>query len=133
MENSRYETGLKLLAEVDGHVGEKVIAGLKDLAPDLSRYIIEFAFGDIYDRPGLSLPEREMITLGSLLTLGGCHDQLVVHINGALNVGLAPAKVIETFIQCVPYAGFPRVLNAVTAARSVFAERGLSPVDNLEP
>lgn len=61
MENSRYETGLKRLAAVDGQAGEKVVDSLKSVAPDLGRYIVEFAFGDIYDRPGLTLAEREMI------------------------------------------------------------------------
>ena len=64
-----------------------------------------------------------MITITSLLTSGGCEPQLEVHINGALNVGIAPEKVIEIFIQCIPYVGFPRVLNAVFAAKRVFAER----------
>jgi 4-carboxymuconolactone decarboxylase len=130
MEKSRYEIGLAKLAEVDGEAGEKVINSLEGLAPDLGRFIIEFAFGEIYPRPLLNLPEREMVTLASLLTLGGCHEQMMVHINGALNVGLSPEKIIETFIQCVPYTGFPRVLNAVSAARTVFTERGNAVSNN---
>jgi 4-carboxymuconolactone decarboxylase len=126
MEKTKYEIGWAKLAEVDGEAGENVINGLKAIAPDLGRQIIEFAFGDIYTRPHLNLMEREMITLASLVTLGGCHNQLIVHINGALNVGLSPEKVIETFIHCVPYTGFPRVLNAVSAAKAVFAERGIA-------
>ena len=31
----------------------------------------------------------------------------------------------ETFLQCIPYTGFPKALNAVYAAKKVFAERGL--------
>lgn len=34
--------------------------------------------------------KREMITLASLLTAGGCEDQLEVHIAGVLNAGIAP-------------------------------------------
>ncbi|MCI8379742.1 MAG: carboxymuconolactone decarboxylase family protein, partial [Lachnospiraceae bacterium] len=89
------------------------------------KFIVEFAFGDIYTREGLTTEEREMITLSSLLTAGGCEPQIEVHINGALNVGISPEKVIETFLQCIPYTGFPKVLNAVFAAKKVFAERGL--------
>lgn len=123
--SERYESGLKRLAEVDGIGGKNVIASLQDVAPDLAKYIIEFAFGDIYSRAGLTLQERELITLSSLLTLGGCEPQLEVHVNGALNVGIAPEKIIETFIHCVPYTGFPKVLNAVTVAKKVFADRKL--------
>ena len=125
MENIRFTQGMEQLKAIDGKGGENVIKSLEDIAPDLGKFIVEFAFGDIYTREGLTTEEREMITLSSLLTAGGCEPQLKVHINGALNVGISPKKVIETFLQCIPYTGFPKVLNAVFAAKKVFAERGL--------
>ena len=126
MENERIKRGTERLKEVDGNAGEGVIAPLKEIAPDLGRYILEFAFGDVYCRDGLTLQEREVITIASLLTAGGCEAQLEVHINGSLNVGISPEKVIETFIQCIPYTGFPKVLNAVNVAKKVFAERNIT-------
>ncbi|GHV15909.1 4-carboxymuconolactone decarboxylase [Clostridia bacterium] len=126
MENERIKRGTERLKEVDGNAGERVIASLEGIAPDLGRYILEFAFGDVYCRDGLSLQEREVITIASLLTAGGCEAQLEVHINGSLNVGISPEKVIETFIQCIPYTGFPKVLNAVNVAKKVFAERNIT-------
>lgn len=111
---TRLERGLALLRQIDGSGGEAVLRDLENLAPDLGRYIAEFAFGDIYAR------ERELVTLASLLTAGGCERQLVVHIRGALNVGLTREAILETFIQCIPYTGFPRVLNTVFTAREVF-------------
>ena len=125
MENTRFTQGMEQLKAIDGKGGENVIKSLEDIAPDLGKFIVEFAFGDIYTREGLTTEEREMITLSCLLTAGGCEPQLEVHINGALNVGISPEKVIETFLQCIPYTGFPKVLNAVFAAKKVFAERGL--------
>ena len=125
MENTRFTQGTEQLKAIDGKRGENVINSLEDKAPDLGKFIVEFAFGDIYTREGLTTEEREMITLSSLLTAGGCEPQLEVHINGALNVEISPEKVIETFLQCIPYTGFPKVLNAVFAAKKVFAERGL--------
>lgn len=130
MKQTRYETGTKQLKKIDGIAGENVLHSLESVAPDLGRYIIEFAFGDIYTRKGLSLQEREMITITSLLTLGGCEAQLEVHINGSLNVGISPKKIIETFIQCIPYVGFPRVLNAVFVAKKIFLKR--QPVSDKE-
>jgi 4-carboxymuconolactone decarboxylase len=125
MENTRFTQGMEQLKAIDGKGGENVIKSLEDIAPDLGKFIVEFAFGDIYTREGLTTEEREMITLSSLLTAGGCEPQLEVHINGALNIGISPEKVIEIFLQCIPYTGFPKVLNAVFAAKKVFAERGL--------
>lgn len=120
MKNTRLENGKKMLNRIDGDGGHAVIESLKDIAPDLSKYIFEFAFGDIYPREGLNLKEREMITLASLLTQGGCENQLKVHVKAALNVGLTQNKVIETFLQCIPYVGFPKVLNAVFIAKDIF-------------
>lgn len=125
MENTKFTQGMEQLKAIDGKEGENVIKSLEDIAPDLGKFIVEFAFGNIYTREGLTTEEREMITLSSLLTAGGCEPQLEVHINGALNVGISPEKVIETFLQCIPYTGFPKVLNAVFVAKKVFAERGL--------
>lgn len=123
MSNTRFELGSEKLKEIDGIGGENVIQSLQDIAPDVGKYIIEFAFGDVYTRSELSMQEREMITITSLLTTGDCEPQLEVHINGSLNVGLSPEKIIETFIQCIPYTGFPKVLNAIYSAKKIFAER----------
>ncbi|WP_201737234.1 carboxymuconolactone decarboxylase family protein [Bifidobacterium aemilianum] len=70
MEQSRFEEGLAALATLDGAGGQKVIDSLQDIAPDLGRRIVEFVFGDIYSRPGLSPQQRELATLGSLVTQG---------------------------------------------------------------
>ena len=120
MKNKRFERGLERLNQIDGEGGEKVISSLKEIAPNLGDYIVEFAFGDIYSREGLNIQEREIVTLASLLTQGGCEAQLEVHIQAALNVGLTSEKIIECFLQCIPYVGFPRVLNAVFLADKLF-------------
>ena len=125
MEQTRFARGMELLEKIDGRGGEAVIRSLEEIAPDLGRYIVEFAFGDIYPRAGLDLREREMITLASLLAAGGCEPQLEVHIRAALNVGVPPEAIVEVFLQCVPYTGFPRVLNAVFAAKRVFDREGV--------
>lgn len=56
----RYERGWIRLKEVDGGQGERVIKSLKKITPDLGRYVIEFAFRDIYTRPGLNLKQRQL-------------------------------------------------------------------------
>lgn len=63
MSDNYFKTGLENLKKIDGTAGSNVIENLSDIAPDLARYIIEFAFGQIYERPGLSLQERELLTL----------------------------------------------------------------------
>lgn len=123
MTDKRLEQGIKNLQEIDGEAGERVIESLETIAPNVGRYILEFAFGDIYNSDTLSFREREIVTITSLLTQGDTKNQLMVHINGALNVGITEEEIIEIFTHCIPYVGFPRVLNAITSAKEVFESR----------
>lgn len=118
---TRYERGWQRLKEVDGKAGEQVVAALADCCPDLGRYIVEFGFGDIYSRPGLTLQQRELATIAALTALGTATPQLKVHIAAGLHVGLAREEIIEAILQMSLYAGFPAALNGVFAAREVFA------------
>lgn len=107
MSDKRLEQGIKNLQEIDGEAGERVIESLETIAPNVGRYILEFAFGDIYNSDTLSFREREIVTITSLLTQGDTKNQLMVHINGSLNVGITEEEIIEIFTHCIPYVGFP--------------------------
>ena len=122
-DTSRYERGLGKLAEVDGEVGQEVVERLGDLG----RYVVEFAFGDIYSRDGLSLREREIATVAILTALGGREPQLRVHLSAALNVGVTSEELEEVVIHTVPYAGFPTAINAMNVLRAVVEERAEQP------
>ncbi len=123
MASDRFERGWEKLKEVDGEAGERVMESLKDIAPDLARYVIEFAFGDVYSRPGLDLKSREIAVVAALAALGHALPQLKVHINGALNVGCSRQEVVEIILQMAVYAGFPAAINGMFAAKEVFQER----------
>ena len=123
--NERFTRGWQKLKEIDGEAGEKVIESLKSIAPDLARYTIEYPFGDVYSRKGLDLKSREIATVAALTAMGNADAQLKVHIGAALNVGCSAEEIIEIIIQMSVYAGFPAALNAASAAKFVFAERGL--------
>ncbi|GAB4238020.1 MAG: carboxymuconolactone decarboxylase family protein [Elainellaceae cyanobacterium] len=124
--SQRYQRGWEKLKEIDGEAGERVIESLKDIAPDLGRYIIEFAFGDIYSRAGLDLKSREIATIAALTALGNAEPQLKVHIHGGLNVGCTREEIVEVILQMAVYAGFPAALNGIFAAQEVFQEREAS-------
>ncbi|MCR6481931.1 carboxymuconolactone decarboxylase family protein [Amycolatopsis sp. OK19-0408] len=119
----RYERGLAAMKAVDGEAGEKVAAALRDIAPDLATYIVEFTFGELYTRPHLSLRHREIVTIAACVALGTALPQLKVHIHGLLNVGGTEKEVVETILHLAFYCGFPAALNAIGAAREVFAQR----------
>ncbi len=121
LQDDRYARGWQKLKEVDDVAGERVVEAMADISPDLGRYIVEFGFGDVYSRPGLTLREREIATIAALTALGNAAPQLKVHIAAGLNVGLTRDEVVETILQMALYAGFPAALNGMFAAKEVFA------------
>ena len=126
----RLARGRKKLREIHGAGGEAVVAALGRISPDLARYIVEFAFGDIYSRKGLTLRERQIATVAGLVALGHAQPQLKSHIHGALNVGCRRQAILEVIIQLAVYAGFPAASNAAVSAREVFQERDARGLKN---
>ncbi len=113
------ERGEALLRLVDGdRVADNLLRAYEDVAPDFTRYLVEFAFGEIYARAG-DLKHREIVAIASLATMGGCDAQLETHVHGAFNVGLTEAEIVETVMTLIPYIGFPRALNAMAIVKRV--------------
>lgn len=121
--SDRYERGLAKLKEIYGERTQMLVAALGEVTPDLSRYVVEFAFGDIHCRNGLNLKSREIATVAALTALGTAPSQLRAHIHAALNVGCSQEEVAEVILQMALYAGFPATINGMQAAKEVFQER----------
>ncbi len=119
--NERYSRGLSMLDRIDGRGGHEVVKSLQDIAPDFARYMIEFAFGDLYSRPELDLRARELCVVACLTALGTAGPQLRVHLAAALRVGCTREEILEAIMQTAVYAGFPAALNGLFAAKEVFA------------
>ena len=117
----KYENGLKIRQAVIGKEASQMVSdSLADIAPILDQKTL-LVFDEAQSRPILDMKQRELITITSLLTQGDTSSQLRIHIQGALNVGLSRDEIIETFIHCLAYVGFPRVLNAISVAKEVFS------------
>lgn len=124
----RFERGMKVLSEVDGEAGRRVVDSLTEISPELGHQVVAWGFGEVYSRQDLSPRDRQLVTLGMLTALGGCEPQLDVHVNASLNVGLTPVEIVEALLHSSVYCGFPKALNATFVAKKVFAERSLLPV-----
>jgi 4-carboxymuconolactone decarboxylase len=122
-QSDRYKRGWEKLKEIDGEAGEKVFNSLKDISPDLGKFIIEYAFGDIYTREGLDLKSKEIAVVAALTAMGTAQPQLKVHINGALNTGSSISEVKEVILQMAVYSGFPSCINGMNALKEVLKER----------
>lgn len=117
MDGERYERGRARLLEVHG---ERSLAAVEGLG-DLGRMIVEFAYGDVYSRPGLSLRDRQIATVAVLIALGRS-SQLPVHLRSSLRAGLSADELREIVLQVATLAGFPVAMNAMSTLRTVVAE-----------
>jgi 4-carboxymuconolactone decarboxylase len=128
MSNERYDRGKELLDRINPENADRLSENLRDVAPDMARLVFEFAYGDVYSRPGLDLRTRELATIAALTALGNATPQLKSHVHGALNAGCARQEIVEVMIQMAVYAGFPAALNGLYAAKEVFSELDIHKV-----
>lgn len=105
---NRLEKGIEAQVEI---FGESMNKAWK--AGHINRWLASNCFGDYYTRTGLSLAKREMITFCFLSAQGGCEPQLTAHAKGNMNMGNDREFLIKVVLQCVPYIGYPRSLNAI--------------------
>ncbi|MCX8641778.1 MULTISPECIES: carboxymuconolactone decarboxylase family protein [unclassified Gilliamella] len=123
MTQSRHENGLNNIEQLYGELGANGLTQNAQLAPKFDEYICDFAYGDIYSRKSLSLLQKQLITISSLITQGCVEDELKMHIHGGLNAGLTEEQVLDICVHCLPYVGFPKVTSALKTAHQVFNER----------
>jgi 4-carboxymuconolactone decarboxylase len=118
----RAEGGMKVRREVlgDEHV-DRAVAGTTAFTEPFQDFITRYAWGDIWSRPGLSRPERSLVTLAVLATLH--HDnELAMHVKAALRNGLTAEQIQEVLLQVAVYAGVPAANRAFPIAQRAIAE-----------
>lgn len=113
----RLSRGVEVQAEI---FGERMREAWK--AGTVNRFLAENCFGDYYTRGGLTIPQREMITFCFLAAQGGCEPQLLAHAKGNLKVGNDADFLTRVTLTALPYIGYPRTLNALSAVREAKSE-----------
>jgi alkylhydroperoxidase/carboxymuconolactone decarboxylase family protein YurZ len=88
----RHEVGLRALERLGGPDAAAPIVAAADVAPDLVKFAIDFAFGEVLSRPGLDLRPRERCTVAAL-SARGAEPQLKWHVEAALHVGARQGEV----------------------------------------
>jgi 4-carboxymuconolactone decarboxylase len=127
-----YKRGMARRNRIVGQAGTKRRRMLAAVHPDLEKVLIEFAWGTILDRPGLSERDRELITLGVLLALGRDREA-TTHLHAALNVGISKDELVELLIHCGVYAGFPATMTGAGLLADVLEARGELHLPDDEP
>ncbi len=124
--SDRYDAGMAVRREVlgDEHV-DRATAGATDLTREFQTFITEYAWGEIWTRPGLDRRSRSMITLTALIARGH-HEELAMHLRAALRNGLTVEEIKEVLLQSAIYCGVPDANTAFRIAQQVLAEEGLA-------
>ena len=119
---SDYDTGMEIRRAVLGD--EYVDAALSrqdDLTAPFQDFITRYAWGDVWSRPGLDRRTRSCLTVALLAALGH-HNELAVHLRGALRNGVTPDELREVLLHTAVYAGVPAASSAVAIAKKILAE-----------
>lgn len=117
--DAQYEAGLATRKQV---MGEPFVANaLGNATPftqPIQQYITRNAWGDVWQRPGLDLKTRSLITVAMLTALGKQHE-LKGHVRGALNNGATPEEIQEVLLHASIYCGVPSAVEAFRSAAEV--------------
>jgi len=89
----------------------------------LGQMALEYAFNDVWRRPGMAPRDRSLVTMG-LLIAGRQTEELKIHIAVALRNGCTVQEIEETILQATIYAGFPAATAAYVVAVNVLREAG---------
>ncbi|MEV5735058.1 alpha/beta fold hydrolase [Streptomyces sp. NPDC052292] len=118
----RYQSGLKVRREVlgDAHVDQE-LAGADEFSGDFQEFMTRYAWGEIWDRPGLDRRTRSCIAL-TALTAGGHLEDLALHVRAALRNGLTPHEIREVLLQAAVSCGVPAASKAFRVAQQVVRE-----------
>ena len=116
--NDRFEHGMRVLKKMGR---EKLMLNQKALSPEMYEMSVGHLFGDVWGRPGLSLRDRQLVTLAANIAMGrstGNHS----HYLSSLHLGITKRQIIEVMIQVGHYTGWPTLSNAVRQFTEILEE-----------
>jgi 4-carboxymuconolactone decarboxylase len=119
MNDPIYDKGLATRTAV---LGTDYVQAAMQRATDFTRplqdLVIRYAWGNTWQRGGIDLKTRSIVTVSMLVALGKMHE-LKIHVRGALNNGVTKEELQEIFLHASVYCGFPAAVDAFRTAAEV--------------
>lgn len=115
----RFERGMRVLKRMGR---ENLMLNQKALSEDMYDMSVGHLFGDVWGRPGLSLRERQLVTLAANIAMArpsGNHS----HYLSSMHLGITKREIIEVIIQVGHYTGWPTLSNAVRQYTEILEEQ----------
>ena len=119
-----YKTGMVNRRKVlgDKHV-DRALESSNEFNGAFQEFITRYAWGNIWDRPGLDQKTRSLMTLSMLIALR--HDtEFEMHIRAAINNGVTVEEIKELLMHSALYCGLPAANHGFKLAEGVLKELG---------
>jgi len=116
-----FDRGMKILKKMGR---EKLMLNQKEVYPEMYEMSVAHLFGDVWARPGLSLRDRQLVTLAANIALARSSGNYS-HYLSAMHLGITREEIYEIMIQVGHYAGWPAMTHAVRQFAAVLEEREL--------
>jgi 4-carboxymuconolactone decarboxylase len=114
----RRKRGMALLKKMGR---ENLMLEQKALLPDMYDISVGHLFGDVWARPGLSLRDRQLITLAANIALARPTGNYS-HYRSAKHIGISKREICELILQVGMYAGWGAMSNAVRQYTAVLEQ-----------
>jgi 4-carboxymuconolactone decarboxylase len=123
-ERERYEQGITVRRAVlgDAYV-ETALARGTALTHEFQDVLTRYAWGEIWDRPGLPRHTRSLLTIGMLVALNR-PEELRLHLRAARNSGVTPDEIKEVLLHTAVYCGLPAANAAFRLADEELSSEG---------
>lgn len=119
MGDEQFDKGLATRKQVMGEdFVARAFAGVTDFTAPLQQHITRNAWGDVWQREGLDLKTRSLVTVAMLTALGKQHE-LKGHVRGALRNGATVQEIQEVLLHATVYCGVPTAVEAFRSAAEV--------------
>lgn len=117
-----YEAGLDTRRAVLGpaHVNRSIQNSNAFTAP-MQEMITEWAWGHVWNRPGLDRKQRSLMNIGMLIALDR-QPELAMHVRGAVRNGLSELEIREAVIHATVYCGAPAGMEAMRTVDGILGE-----------
>ena len=130
-EDNRHEQGAAIQDKLYHGGISGVLCGIPgNLDEDVSRFLTDYFFGEIYTRGTLDIPTKELLGYCILTTLEA-ESQLQSHFHGNIKAGNSPQTVASAVIQTLPYIGFPAAIKALRIIKQEMERTDSSREENV--
>jgi 4-carboxymuconolactone decarboxylase len=118
-DDAAFQAGLTTRSQVLGpEYVDRALGTATDYTQPMQEFITRNAWGNVWQRPGLDLKTRSLITV-AMLTAQGKQHELKAHARGALNNGATPEELREVMLHATVYCGFPTAIDAFRSVTEV--------------